>query len=262
VITATALLAVPAASAAPPVTVYNNVPSPLPGNTASWGFEATQTSEYGGKVALAGTERDNPNLTVGFSSWGCEGGTWNGGNCSTTPGAKFTHRVKFNIYEVGANDEPGELISRVTRNLEMPYRPSANYTHCNGADAGKWYKPSTGNCYNGRLFVRSIGLGGVELPDEVIVGVAYNTTHYGSSPIGESAPCFTEDGGCAYDALNVATSPDAPTVGSQPNPDDAYVDSTWAGAYCDNGAGGTGFFRLDAGCNTGFQPMFKIRARP
>ena len=95
----------------------------------------------------------------------------------------------------------------------------------------------------------------------MIVGIAYNTTHYGSSPIGEAAPCFTESGGCPYDALNVATAPGAPSAGLQPRPDDAYLDSSQGSQYCDAGAGGTGAFRLDAGCWTGFQPALKIRAR-
>ena len=196
-----------------------------------------------------------------MSSWGCQSGAWHTNNCSTSQGSSFTHRMKFNVYEVGVNDEPGELIGRVTRNIVMPYRPSANFTHCNGANAGKWYKASEATCYNGRAFQRNIRLGDLELPDKVIVGIAYNTTHYGSNPLGEAAPCFTEDGGCGYDALNVATAPDPPSVGLQPRPDDAYFDSSQGGQYCDGGAGGTGTFRLDAGCWTGYQPALKIRAR-
>jgi hypothetical protein len=260
-----ATLMTTASASAAVTTVYDNTPSPLPGNVPSLGFEATSTSEFGGLVELAGTERDRPQVEVGFSSWGCESGTWHQGNCSSTPGARFTHRVKFSIYEVAASDEPGELLGRVAKTVEVPYRRSANYTHCTGPDAGKWYNPSDDTCYNGRLFTRRLVLGDIDLPDQVIISAAYNTTHYGSSPIGESAPCYTEDGGCGYDSLNVAlTGP--PSIGSNPRPDDAYVDSTWGGAYCDGGAGGTGTFRLDVAtgpsCNwTGAQPMFRVRAR-
>jgi len=86
------------------------------------------------------------------------------------------------------------------------------------------------------------------LPDKVIVGVAYNTTHYGYHPVGESAPCYTSSGGCPYDALNVGLSTSTPTVGTDPQPNDAYQNSPISSEYCDSGLGGTNSFRLDAGC--------------
>ena len=48
-------------------------------------------------------------------------------------------------------------------------------------------------------------------------------------------------------------------MGTQPRPDDAYLYSTFGGAYCD-GSLGTGTFRLDEGCWTGFQPAIKVAA--
>lgn len=257
-----AFVAVPAASAAP-TTVYNNVPSPLPGNEPSVGFEATSASEFGGQLQFDGTARHNPRVTVGFSSWGCQSGTWNAGNCSTTPGSTFAEPIQIRVYDVAAGDEPGAMLGSVTHTVNIPYRPSANYTHCNADNgkSGEWFSKRDSSCYNGKLVKRTFALGGLDMPDKAIVSVAYNTTHFGYNPIGESASCFGTTGGCGYDALNVATSPDAPSVGSQPLPDDAYQNSSWAGAYCDGGAGGTGSFRLDAGCWTGFQPMLKVSAR-
>jgi len=49
-------------------------------------------------------------------------------------------------------------------------------------------------------------------------------------------------------------------VGSQPLPDDAYLNSADGSQYCDGGTGGTGTFRLDAGCWTGYQPAFQVKA--
>jgi hypothetical protein len=43
-------------------------------------------------------------------------------------------------------------------------------------------------------------------------------------------------------------------------PDDAYLNSSSGGQYCDGGTGGIDTFRLDAGCWTGFQPAFKVAA--
>ena len=55
-----ALIALASASAASAAIVYDNGPTPLPGNVVSQGFEATSTSELGGQVAFDGTARHNP----------------------------------------------------------------------------------------------------------------------------------------------------------------------------------------------------------
>jgi hypothetical protein len=255
----TAAFAVSSASASVS-TVYNNIPSPLPGNVPSVGFEATQASEFGGQVQLDGTARDRGKVTVTMSSWGCENGTWNGGDCSTSPHATFSEPIALNIYSARGNDEPGTLLGRVTRTFDIPYRPSANYTHCTGDNAGKWWSKTEDQCYNGKARNITFATGGTQLPDKVIISVAYNTTHAGYLPIGEDAPCYITDGGCGYDALNVGTGDSPASVGNQPLPDDAYFNSTTGGQYCDGGAGGTGTFRLDSGCWTGLQSAFKVTA--
>ncbi|MEK7133543.1 MAG: hypothetical protein AAB804_00565 [Patescibacteria group bacterium] len=252
-----ALLA-PLAFAAPAfaaTVVYDNVPSL--GNVPSVGFEATAAKEFGGQIQLAGTDRNDPIVTVLMSSWGCESGHWYSGDCTTTPAATFSHPITLNIYNVNGDNSPGTLITTATQTFDIPLRPSADGTNCTGGNAGKWYNGST--CFNGFATPVSFNLTGVILPDKVIVSVAYNTTHYGVSPIGESAPCYTSSGGCGYDSLNVGTYSSA-SVGSYPLPADAYQSSTWSGAYCDGGTGGTGTFRLDAGCWTGFQPAIKVEA--
>jgi hypothetical protein len=43
----------------------------------------------------------------------------------------------------------------------------------------------------------------VSLPDTVVYGIAYNTSHYGPNPIGEADACYTSSGGCPYDSLNI-----------------------------------------------------------
>ena len=117
---------------------------------------------------------------------------------------------------------------------------------------------------DGKLVTKTVSLGSLDLPDKAIISVAYNTTHYGYAPIGESAPCYGTSGGCGYDSLNVAVTDPAspsPSVGSNPLPDDAYFNSSTGGQYCDGGSGGTGTFRLDSGCWTGYQPVFSVTAR-
>jgi hypothetical protein len=240
-------------------TVYNNIPNPFPGNLPSLGYEATSTSEFGGQVDLAGSARKSPKVVVTMSSWACQRGHWFSGDCKSNSLATFSHPLTANIYAVNNDDSPGALLGSVTHEFNLPYRPSANDTKCTGSDAGKWWHRRSDTCFNGKATRITFTMGPMTIPDKAIVSVAYNTTHYGDSPIGEGAACFSGPGGCPYDALNVGVAA-PPSVGSLPLPADAYLDSTWSGAYCDNGAGGTGVFRLDEGCWTGFQPAIKVAA--
>jgi hypothetical protein len=242
-------------------TVYNNIPNSAPGNVPSIGFEATSASEFGGQMGLDGTQRKDPTVTVLMSSWACKSGTWNGGNCITNPGSTFTHPVTLNIYNVNNDDSVGSLIATKTQTFTMPYRPTADDgTNCNAASgtAGEWWDGH--NCYNGKAFPIKFDLDGVTLPDDVIIGVAYNTSDYGAQPMGTGTACHSTPQGCPYDSLNVGTNP-TPSVGdAQPTADDAYYNTSFAGFYCDSGAGGSGTFRLDVGCWTGYLPAIKVEA--
>ena len=250
------LLAFQKAFALPPsITLYDNIGTPVPSNVPSIGFEATSTSEVGGLVSLAGSLRSNPKITVLMSSWGCQNGSWNGNNCSTTPGSTFTHDITMNLYNVGDSNSVGTLINSKTSTFAIPFRPSADSTHCSGGDAGKWFDGTS--CKNGLGVPLVFDFSGTTLPDNVIISIAYNTTNYGYRPIGQGASCFSTSAGCGYDSLNVGTMTSL-SVGSQPAPDDAYLNSTWAGAYCDGGNQGNGSFRLDGGCWGGYQPSFKV----
>lgn len=234
-------------------TIYDNTPDPLPGNLPSLGYEATSTSEFGGQIELAGAARQNPTVSVVMSSWGCESGHWNDGNCSTTPGATFSHPITLNVYAVNPNNSPGSLLATAQQTFNVPYRPSASPT-CSG---GRWSDGTT--CYNGKATTLTFNPLAVTLPAKVIVALAYNTTHYGSSPIGESSACFSSSAGCGYDSLNVGLDY-PPTVGSTPRPNDAYLNSSSGDQYCDGGIGGTGTFRLDEACWTGYQPAVQVDA--
>lgn len=229
--------------------IYNNV-DPAPSSVPSLGYEATSTSEFGGQVEFAGTDRYSPTITVLMVSWACESGNWYDHDCLTTGGATFSHPVTLNVYIVNPDNSVGPLVVSKTESFDMPYRPSADNTNCTGADEGKWHDGS--QCNNGYAFPISFDFDGTTLPNKVIIGVAYNTSHYGASPLGTTGP---------YDSLNVGTEP-TPSVGtSLPSVDDAYLNSNWGGAYCDSGLG-TGTFRLDAGCWTGYLPAFKVEASP
>lgn len=241
------------ASAASAAVIYNNIPKPMPKNTSSIGFEATSTSELGGAVKFDGTNRSKPKVTIVLSSWACETGS--GTSCKTAPGATFSHPVTVKVYNLGPEGAVGSLITDSTQTLAIPYRPSANNRLCTPNEEGAVGYGK--ECFHGKEKKFTYQLGEVTLPDEAIISVAYNTTNHGASPIGPAA-CGAQ---CPYDSLNVGLEEETgPTTGTQPRPDDAYVNSTWAGFYCDGGAGGTGTFRLDSGCWTGYQPLFAVRA--
>jgi hypothetical protein len=235
-------------SSASAETVYDNTPTPQPGNVSSWGYEATQTSEFGGQIQLAGTARANPTISVLMSSWGCQTGHWYSNDCVTTPGATFSHPLTVKVYAVGPGNAPGALLASQNKTFAIPYRPTASGV----CGDGRWSDGT--NCFNGKAVNLAFNPLGVTLPSNVIVSVAYNTTHYGANPIGASAPCYTSSAGCGYDSLNVGLW-DPPTVGSTPLPADAYLNSATPGQYCDLGSGGSGTF-----CWGGFQPAIQVDA--
>jgi hypothetical protein len=181
-----------------------------------------------------------------MSSFGCQSGTWYGFNCATTPGTVFSLPITLNVYSAGS-PTPGGLLFSKTQTFAIPYRPSADNINCIGDNAGKWYSASENHCYNGLANNVTFDLTSINvlLPNSVVFGVSYNTTHYGPAPVGESAPCFTTSGGCGYDSLNIGLSPNV-VAGSKPFTNTLYWDTIYAGFYCDAGLGGTGFFRLDS----------------
>ena len=239
-------------------TIYNVIPSPLAGNYPSQAFQAQQASEVGDRAAFVTPGRALTTVTVTMSSWACENGHWTT-FCTTTPGATFSHPITINIYSVGPFNSVGSLIATKTQTQTIPYRPSTDAV----CGDGRWSNGTA--CFNGKAANVTFDLTSqnITLPNQVIVGIAYNTSNYGANPIGVK-PCSSTVEGCPYDSLNVALVNPVltQTAGLNPSPNDAYFDSETAGNYCDGGAGGVGSFRLDpgAGCWTGFKPSIKINA--
>lgn len=240
-------------------TIYNNIPNPLPGNIGSYGYEASGTSEWGDRIMFApATGRSLTTVTLTMSSFGCQTGHWYSGDCVSATGATFSHPIKLNIYNVVAGNQVGTLIGSVQQTFAIPYRPSADNINCTGTNTGKWFDASSSTCFNGKATNITFNMSGLTVPNQVIFGVAYNTSHYGYSPIGQGAPCYTSPGGCGYDSLNVGGTDPAVdnTVGSNPAPDDAYQYTIYSS--CVNGP--IIPFGLDAGCWTGFKPSIKFNA--
>jgi hypothetical protein len=205
-----------------------------------------------------------------MSSWGCETGNWYTNDCSTANGSTFNLPITLNIYSVNSNDSPGTLLATLTKNFDIPFRPSAS-AMCTGSNAGKWFEAATSTCYNGLAHNIEFNFPGITLPvnNKVIISVAYNTTNYGYAPWGTGTSCYITTSGCGYDSLNVGLySP--PTVGSLPlPPNNVYmyaIDNTNDG-YCDGGP--NQIFRLTTtptnqspgvNCWANLQPAFRVTA--
>ncbi len=108
---------------------------------------------------------------------------------------------------------------------------------------------SPNECFNGFLFKVTYEFPGVTLPDSAVIGVAYNTQSYGAEPAGVAGP---------EDSLNVGISSATPTNGSNPLPEDIFVDSSWSEMYC-SGATDIGTFGDSGACWEGYEPLLSVK---
>jgi hypothetical protein len=267
-------MGVGSASAMTHTVVYNDLASPLPGNYASIGYAATQTSEYGGQVELAGTSRKHAIVTVGMSSWGCQEGSVSADTCATPKAKKkFKWPLTLNVYNVGAGDSVGSKITSITKTFGMPYRPSVSAACATAGDPGAWLDAAAPGaetiekCFHGLAFSEKFKLGAAVLPSKVIISVAYNTSNYGAAPVGTQA-CESTTPGCYYDSLNFAIVEPAEVaalgagfVGADPT-ESQYVDSGYAEMYCGSSAS-LNTFAASGACPAwyeGDQPAIKVEA--
>ena len=240
--------------------IYDSTVSPQPGNLPSVGAEAYAFKELGDNITFAGSARRARSVTITMSSFACQSGAWFSADCATRRGATFSIPIRLNIYNAGS-PTPGALIATKTQTFAIPYRPSVDPT-CGG---GRWRQASTGMCFNGLAYNIKFDLKSLHLtlPNSIVYGITYNTSHYGPSPIGEAAPCFSTSAGCFYDSLNIGLGP-VVTVGTKSFFNTLYWNNAFAANYCDGGLAGTGTFRLDSptnACWAGYVPAAQFKAK-
>ncbi len=212
-------------------TLYSDLPVPLPPNAPSVGYEATGAAEFGGIVGFAGgSPLAIDSVTVAMSNWAYES-EWEALGTS----AGYSIPLTLNLYDVGPGDTVGPLIATETVDAFIPWRPEPDPAVC-PAGANNAYQASNGACYNGSLSTVTFTFTSLSVPQQIIYGLAYNTTDYGSSPTGVAGP---------YDSLNFALASTGALVGSDPLPGTAYWNTANAGDYADGGAAGVGVFRQD-----------------
>jgi hypothetical protein len=265
ILPATAVFAAPAATSK---ILYSSL-APPQGNIPSVGGEAYSFSEFGNEVTLTHSGQIG-SVVVTMSSWGCgQSGGWSTDNCVTVPGTKFTEPITLNIYQAPATDPatqpdtvgsglPGARILSVTKTFSIPYRPSANHAKCVGTSpyvgAGAWFDSALGQCFAGLMTNITFSLSSlhVTLPQNIVFGIAYNTSDDGYAPYGDSTTCHSTSQGCPYDSLNIGLSQDPTNLntGSDPHPGGIYQNASSGGEYCDSGTAGTGTFRFDSPSTT------------
>lgn len=226
-------------------TVYNNVPSPLPGNFASIGLAATSSTEFGGEIELAGKARSKPTLTIVMSSWACESGSVES-NCTTLKPTKgFKVPVTVKVYNAAELEEGP--VAEATHNEKMLYRPSSTPEKCEG-DKERWFSAADNACYHGFAFPITVKLNRLKkMPKRSVITVSYP---HSSGPA---------------QSLNVSVSEPSEgtlSLGGQPV-EEWFVNSSWSGMYCTGTVGALG---PEGGtCSseaegTNYQPVFAVSA--
>lgn len=227
-----------AASAA---VIFSNLPTTLPPNLPSLGYQATGTTEFGNHILFAPGARQLNTAKVVMSNWALESEYGMGG-------AGYHHDLTLNIYNYGSETGTGSLITTKTLNAFIPWRPAADPTCPNGTA----WRAGDGNCYNGYAFEVVFDFTGmaVNLPNDVVFGLSFNTQTYGNQPIGAAGP---------YNSLNFALVDAAPTVGTDVDPDSVFWNTAHQSFLTPGGPGVAGVFGGDTNW-TGFVPAISIDA--
>jgi hypothetical protein len=244
-------LPVAGASAASPQVVYNAIPLPLPPNVASVGFEATSTAQFGDYVHLGGTARTLNSVTVTMSDWAVYSDYSTDVRYSQN-NATWTQPITINVYSshLGANGAPDTLLATTTQTIVIPWRPAADPTCSPSTD----YRASDGQCYGGIAFNATFTMSSpkVTLPNDVIVGVAFNTADYGATPVGKVGP---------YNSLNVGVpAGQTASVGTDDSANNVFWNTSYGPFYADGGLAGVGIFRQDTDWAPNGTVAFQISA--
>jgi hypothetical protein len=208
-----------ASGAASAAVIYDSIPAPLPPNVVSLGYQATATSEFGDRIGFAGVERQLTNVTLTLSSWALQSQ-----NAGVGDATGYDHQLRLNLYNVGPGASVGSLIASETITAHILWRPEAS------AGCGSAWLAGDGNCYNGLAFNVVFDLTGVNVPDQVIYGLEFNTQTYGDNPIGADGP---------YNSLNFGLAEVAPSVGTDLNPDATYWNTSFGGFLSNPANAGT-----------------------
>ncbi len=244
--------------------IYKNMPARHQFDGAE-GFECCGTSSFGGEVTFAGTKRSSPTITAGLLSFACETGSSE--TCKTKMSGAFTWPITLEIYEPGAGDEVGPLITRVTSSFKIPYRPSESPS-CPEVEG--WTKGYGPECVVAIAKNISFTLKGFKLPATAIIALAFNTESYGTKPTGMEGPenslnvtvnvsykC-TKENPTTHECEAFEELPTAPSIGTDPFPEQVFQSTVYSVAAC---GGVEGSFGASGDCWKYAQPAFEVKAK-
>ena len=213
------------------ITLYDSIPATLPGNLVSQPYQAQQTRQFGQAITLAGGGGVyDLTVTVLMSNWAYES-TYQTVGTSTG----FNVPMTLNLFtDPGTGAAVSSAFATSTVSAAIPWRPEPGTGGCTGTT----YRAADGQCYNGSLSTVTFNFGSVNLPANLIYGLAFNTQTWGYNPTGVPGP---------YNSLNFALASSNPSVGADTVPGTVYWDTLTAAWYTDLGVGGVGTFRRDTG---------------
>lgn len=230
--------------------VYDALPQVVPQTSyPSLGFQATSTKELADDIHILGSDRTLDKVTVTLVTWARHSEYLNDQRYEISS-TSWTHPITLTIYDkVLVDGIPTTVLAQKTVNVQIPWRPEGDST-CpdNGYGAGFAWRSATGVCLNGLAFNATFDFGDttVSLPDDVIVGISYNTQSYGTDKLNVNGP---------YNSLNVAIpNNQLVTVGSDNNTDALYWDTTYPGY--------SGGLKLDSNWTPNGTIALKLETRP
>jgi hypothetical protein len=224
---------VAAAGAAPARPVYNNlntVPAMVNGATDEDTYSAAPFEfPFGGMVEFSHRPGVIKSLTADVDSFTCEHGEYQFENCYTgRPGKKFAYELTANIYEVGAENAEGLLVTSSTERFKLPYRPTTN-VKCPVTPEGKGFGA---NCdvggYLAKVTFKHFAPAAV-LPEKAIITITKTFADGESEVVNVGMQTAYKEWDAALgpgDEGFIAEPPaeaGKPAVGADPLPEAAYV---------------------------------------
>src|SRR5579871_5098828 len=149
--------------ALPASTVYDNLPSPIPQNSPSLGFQSNHTSEFGDLIQLSGGATNLTSGSILMDDKALESDYPAVGDASG-----WSWPVTLNIYNVDSSSgtpQAGSLIYTDTETFNIPWEPVGQ---------------------PGQDFLITFNLPDVAVPGEFIYSVVYNTETFGPNPTNQT----------------------------------------------------------------------------
>ena len=217
--------------------VFNQIPATLDLSYTSYSFSANHSRAIGNYVQLDGTERYLNAVTVTMVTWAQQSEYLSSTYADYSNAAGWNHYVELVLYAVD-NTGSSPVLNYVAgsgANVLIPWRPTV--VPPGYPETGTSPYPDEGFAFNLNFQFD----GTVQLPDQLVVSVNYDTQNYGYDPMLVPGP---------FNKLNVAAdSSIQPTVGTDLS-SNVYVSQISGSDYASTLNGNSG----------GAAPMFKVEA--